>query len=322
MNKIKIILAAFAFVAAGTVSAQSLTDVNAKFTEAAAAMQAKDFDKAIPLFEQVIDEGMDVEGAESLVAGAKKYLPQAVFVKGGMAFQQDKLDDALSNFTKASELAELYGEVGVLNNARSWIGKTVMKQGADAFNNKDYATAAAIFQKGYDANPNDTDVALNLALSYSELGEYAKGNEVYKSIIALEGQNSRFDEAVATAKQQFTNYNMYRASESAQSKNYADALAATEDVLAVIPNSPEATMLRLQTYNNMKDYNKVIETGDAAIAAQTDPVQQSSANFLIGAAYQNKENYAKATEYYKKVTAGPNADDAKAQITELAKLNK
>ncbi len=322
MNRIKIILAAFALVAAGTVSAQTLTDVNAKFTEAATAMQAKDFNKAIPLFEQVIDEGLDIEGAESLVAGAKKYLPQAVFVSGGMAFQQDKLDVALANFTKAADLAELYGEVGILTNARSWIGKTVMKQGADAFNNKDYAAAAAIFQKGYDANPNDMDVALNLAMSYSELKEYDKGNEVYNGIIALEGQDPRFDEAVATAKEQFTNYNMFRASECAQNKDYAGALTAADDVLSVIPNSPEASMLRLQTFNSQKDYNRVIEFGDATAALQTDPEQQSSANFLVGAAFQNKENYAKAIEYYKKVTAGANAETAKAQITELAKLNK
>ena len=318
MSKIKIILAAFALVTAGTVSAQDLTEVTAKFTEAATAMQAKNYNTAIPLFEQVIDEGMDVEGAESLVAGAKKYLPQALFVSGGMAFQQDRLDDALANFAKAADLAELYGEVGVLNNARSWIGKTVMKQGADAFNSKDYTTAAAIFQKGYEASPNDTDVALNLALSYSELGEYDKGNEVYKSIIALEGQNSRFDEAVATAKEQFTNYNMYRASESAKNKNYAGALAAADDVLAVLPGNPQAMLLRLQTYNSMKDYNKVIEAGDATIALQTDPGAVSEANFLVGVAYQNKENKAKAIEYYKKVD-GDQSAAAKAQITELQK---
>lgn len=318
MNRIKILFALFALAAAGTVSAQSLTDVNTKFSEAAAAMQAKDFNKAIPLFEQVIDEGLDIEGTESLVAGAKKYLPQAVFMKGGGAFQGGNLEAALAEFTKAAELAELYGEVGVLNNARTWIGRTVTAQGADAFNNKDYATAAAIFQKGYEASPNDTGVALNLALSYSELGEYAKGNEVYKNIIALEGQNSRFDEAVAEAKTKFTEYNLYRASESAKNKAYDEVLVAVDDILAVIPASPEATMLRLQTYNNMSNYDKVIEFGDATVAAQTDPAQQSTANFLIGVAYQNKENKAKAIEYYRKVT-GDQAAAAQAQIAELSK---
>jgi tetratricopeptide (TPR) repeat protein len=322
MNKIKLMLTAFAVMAVGALSAQTLTDINTKFSEAAAAMSAKDFNKAATLFEQVIDEGLDVEGADELVLGAKKYLPQAIFVQGGAAFQQGKLDDALAKFSKAAELAELYGEVSVLNNARLWLGRTVLKQGADAFNNKDYATAAAIFQKGYEGNPNDTDVALNLAMSYSEMGDYAKGNEVYKNIIALEGQNSRFDEAVARAKSEFTTYNLLRASAAAQDKDYANALVAAEDILAVLPANPEAMMLRLQTYNSMKNYPKVIELGDEAAAAQTTDEMKSSAYFLVGAAYQNSENYPKAIECYQKVTAGGNVDAAKAQIVELQKIKK
>jgi tetratricopeptide (TPR) repeat protein len=322
MNKIKIILVAFAIIAVGNISAQSLTDINTKFSEAAAAMSAKDFTKAATLFQQVIDEGTTVEGAEEMVLGAQKYLPQAFFVQGGTAFQQGKLDEALAKFTQAAAFAEEYGQVGVLNNARTWIGRTVLKEGADAFNNKDYATAAAIFEKGYAGNPNDTGVALNLAMSYSEMGEYVKGNEVYKGIIALEGQNSRFDEAVARAKSEFTTYNLLRASNSVQDKAYEDALAATEDIIAVLPDSPEATMLRLQTYNTLKNYAKVIELGDATADAQLSDEMKSSANFLIGAAYQNTENYAKATEYYQKVTAGDNVAAAKAQIAELAKIKK
>ncbi|MDR0907405.1 MAG: tetratricopeptide repeat protein [Rikenellaceae bacterium] len=322
MNKIKFTLAVFAIFAVTAISAQSLTDINTKFSEAAAAMGAKDFAKAATLFEQVIDEGLDVEGAEEMVLGAKKYLPQAIFVQGGAAFQKGSLDDALAKFSQAASLAELYGEVGVLNNARTWIGRTVLKQGADAFNNKDYATAATIFQKGYEGNPNDTAVALNLAMSYSEMGDYAKGNEVYQSIIALEGENSRFDEAVARAKSEFVTYNLVRASKSAQDKAYDEAITATEDILAVLPANPEAMMLRLQTYNSTKNYPKVIELGDATAAAQTDAALKSVANFLVGAAYQNSENYGKATEYYQKVTAGDNVAAAKAQIAELAKITK
>jgi tetratricopeptide (TPR) repeat protein len=322
MNKIKFMLTAVAVMAVGVLSAQTLTDMNTKFSEAAAAMGAKDFNKAATLFEQVIDEGLNVEGADELVLGAKKYLPQAIFVQGGIAFQQGKLDDALAKFTQAAGLAELYGEVGVLNNARTWIGRTVLKQGADAFNNKDYATAATIFQKGYEGNPNDTDVALNLAMSYSEMGDYARGNEVYKGVIALEGQNSRFDEAVARAKSEFTTYNLLRASAAAQNKAYDDALVAAEDILAVLPANPEAEMLRLQTYNSMKNYPKVIESGDEAAAAQVSDEMKSSANFLVGVAYQNSENYPKAIEYYQKVTAGGNVDAAKAQIVELQKIKK
>lgn len=322
MKKMKFVLAAiFAVAAAGTLFAQTpLAEVNLKFTEAASAMQAKDFVKASTLFEKVIDEGLDTAGAEALVAGAKKYLPQAIFMMGGAATQQGKLDEALGHFTKASELAELYGEVAVLNNARTWIGRTVIAQGANAFNNKDYATAAAIFQKGYDGNPNDMQVALYLAQSYSGLKEYDKSCEIYKNIIKLDGRDARFDEAVAKAKENFRLDNLERASEAAKGGDFQGAVDAMDVMLEVMPEDADAHMTRLQAYNSLKNYAKMIEIGDAAIAAQTDDAQRSNANYFVGIAYNNTENAARAIQYLTKVTAGPNAAAAKAMIPELQKV--
>ena len=57
----KLLVTAFALVAAMTLSAQDLTTV---YNEGAAAFGAKDFATAAAKFEQVIDEGVDTEGAE------------------------------------------------------------------------------------------------------------------------------------------------------------------------------------------------------------------------------------------------------------------
>ncbi len=319
MKNLKIALAAIAIFAAGAVSAQTVADVNAKFTEAADALKAKNFAVAVPLFESVIDEGLATDGAESLVEGAKKALPTAVFQYGGSQFQGGDLDGALASFSRAAELAELYGNAGVLNNARTWIGRTVLRQGADAFNAKDYAAAAAIFAKGYEGNPNDTAVATNLAMSYIGMGDYAKGNEVYKAIIALGGQDSRFAEAAAKAATQFSQDNVVRATEAAKAGDYAAAVAAANEVVAALPTDALANMTLLQAYNSMKNWNGVIAAGDAAVAAQTADDMRSNANYLVGAAYQNIQNYAKAIEYYRGVTTGPNAAAAKTQIAELQK---
>lgn len=322
MNKFKIVLTAMALVGAASLSAQDLSDLTAKYSEAAEALKVRNFTAAVPLFEQVIDAGEDIEGAESIVAGAKQALPQAVFLTGGAAFQGGKLDDALASFTKAATLAELYGNAGVLNNSRMWIGRTVLKQGADAYNAKDYAAAAAIFQKGYDGNPKDTAVAMNLARSYIGLGDYAKGNEVYRAVIALGQGDSRFAEAAAAATASFTEDNIFRAAEAAKNNDFAGAITAADDVIATIPADPVAHMTRLQAYNSTKNYAKVVELGDDAVAAQTTDEGRSGANFLVGAAYQNQSNWAKALEYYRRVTAGPNVAAAKAQVTELQKVVK
>ena len=40
--------------------------------------------------------------------------------------------------------------------ANGWVAKIYQIQGGDAFNNKDYATAAGVFEKGYKADPDNT----------------------------------------------------------------------------------------------------------------------------------------------------------------------
>jgi tetratricopeptide (TPR) repeat protein len=138
----------------------------------------------------------------------------------------------------------------------------------------------------------------------------------------LEGKHSSYEEPVANAKEKYVYYNLVKASAEAGDNNFTEALATLDDIMEVVPGSPEANMLRLQTLNNMKNYDGVIASGDAAAAVQTTPEAQSNAYFLVGAAYQNKENAASAIEYYKKVTDGPSMATAKAQITELAKVLK
>jgi len=319
MKKLKIVLAAAALVAAGSVSAQDLSAITAKYTEAAEALNAKNFAAAVPLFEAVIDQGIDIEGAEELVAGAKAALPQALFMVGGASVQGGKLDEALAAFTKSAQLAELYGDTATLPKAQQWVGRTVMSQGGAAFNNKDFAAAAAIFKKGYDANPKDTAVAINLALSYSGMGDYTKSAEIYKAVIALAAEDSRFEADAAKARENYSLDVLSSASASAKAGDFAAAAAATDSLLAVIPGDAPAQLMRLQAYNSLKNYAKVTELGEAAAAAQTTPETASDAWFLVGAAYQNQSNWAKAIEAYRKVTAGSNMAAAKAQIPELQK---
>jgi tetratricopeptide (TPR) repeat protein len=322
MNKLKIALAAAAIAVAGTVSAQDLTAINAKYAEAAEAIKTKNFASAATLFEQVINEGMDVDGAEGMVEGAKQYLPTSIFQSGLPLAQGGKLDEALAAFTRAAELSELYGNVATLNNARTMIGRVVMMQGAEAFNSKDYATAAAIFQKGYDANPNDTALGLNLAMSYSGLKDFAKSGEIYKNIIALGEKDSRFAENAAKARENWSLDALEKASESAKAGDYQAAIDATDELLSVIPDDAAANITRLQAYNSMKNYTRVVELGESAAAAQTSDAARSDVWYLVGAAYQNQQNLPQAIAAYGKVTAGDNVAAAKAQITELQKVGK
>lgn len=317
----KLLVLAIVLLAAGSLSAQ---DVTAIYNEAGAAYNAKDFAGAAAKFEQVIEQGMDNEDAASQVATAKKTLPTCYFMMGGGAIRTKKYDEALKNFTKSAELAELYGDMSQMAKANGWVAKIYQIQGGEAFNNKDYATAASVFEKGYKADPDNTDMALNLAMSYCEMfmntgdmAQYEKGMDVYEAIAAK--THPKYAEAAAKAKEMMALYTTNMVAKLQEANNFDGIIAAADAMLAKNPTSALAEKVRLQAYANKKDFSKVIELADGAANAQTDPEDKSLMYLTLGAAYNAKEMKPQAIAAFQKVTAGPAVESAKAALAELTK---
>ncbi len=312
----KLFVSMVALLATITLSAQDLTTV---YNDAVAAYSAKDFAKAIPAFEQVIDLGLDSEesSAAGFVATAKKSIPTCYYMLGGGAMKAKNYDLALENFTKSAEIAELYGEVAQMNKSNVWIGKLYQVQGGEAFNAKDYATAATIFEKGYKANPRNTDMALNYAMSLCESGNYLKGMEVYEDLAAL--PVSKFEAVVAKAGEMMNLYTNNEVAKLQGASNFDGIITMAETMLSKNPASPLAEKIRLQAYSGKKDYAKVIELGSNAAEIQTNPHDKSLMYYTLGAAYNAREMKPQAIEAFKKVTEGPAAENAKAALVDLQK---
>lgn len=317
----KLFLSILAVLALGWASAQTSTnEVVTKYNEAAAAMQAKDWGKALPLLEQVVDKGIDSEDNTVLnyVQAAKKSIPTCYHNLGTAAASQKAFDKAIEYLNKAAEKAELYGNNQARNKANVILAKVYQVQGGEAFNNKDYAAAAEVFAKGYAANPRNTDMALNLAMSYCEMGEYEKGMEIYNNICALPA-TERYAAAIAKANEMKA---LYTNNEVAKLQGAGDndaIIAMADKMLAADPSSALAEKIRLQAYNNKKDYAKVIELGESAALAQTDEADRSDVYFMLGAAYNAKEMKEQAVATLKKVTAGNSVEAAKKALADLVK---
>ncbi|GEM_PF-37224 len=316
MNKIKIFAAVVvAMFASASLFAQDVNTVKAKYNEAAAKISAKDFNAAITLLDEAVNLGLETEGAEETVDAAQKLLPVCYFQSGLGLAKAKQLDAALEKFTKAAELGELYGDAKSARNANTMIARVYTMKGADAFNSKDFATAASIFANGYAANPNDTKLALNLAMSYCEMGDLVKGGEVYKQILSL--THSKYDADKATAKEKFTNYLLAAASTNATESKFDEALVYTNEIIALDSLSAVGNKLLVQLYNSKQDYAKVAELAGNAAALQATPEEQSDLYYMQGAALSNSDKLPEAIEAYKKVTAGNNVANAAEQIKAL-----
>ncbi len=289
-----------------------------KYGSAAELIGAKQFDQAIPVLEAVVSEGLDAgPDAAEIVSNAQKILPQAYFQSGLNQAKLENWDEAISLLQKAVDKGELYGVRAAVQNSRTMIGRAYTAMAGDAFNNKDYAKAAEIFAKGYEADPNNTDLALNLAKSYAEMKDYENANKVYGEVMAL--THSKYEDAVAQAKTDMQYYQSVAVSDAISTGDQAAADKMMEDILATDPANAVINLMLIQTATNQQKWDRVIQYGEKAAEAQTDEELKSNAWFLLGAAYQNKENKAKAIETYRKVTVGPNVATAKAQIAALSK---
>ena len=316
MNKIKLFATlAVALFASATLSAQDVASVTAKYNEAVQKVQAKDYNAAITILDETINMGLETEGAEETVDLAQKLLPACYFQSGLGLVKAGKLDESLERFNKAAQMGELYGDTKNMRNANTMIARVYTMKGADAFNNKDYATAASIFANGYAANPNDTKLALNLAMSYCEMGDLTKGGEVYKQIMGL--THSKYDADTAKAKESFTNYLLIAASNNAAESKFDEALVYTSEIIAMDSLCAVGNKLMVQLYNSKQDYAKVGELGGVAAALQATPEEQSDLYYMQGAALSNTDKLTEAIEAYKKVTAGNNVANAAEQIKAL-----
>lgn len=314
----KIFVMVVALMAAFTLSAQEV-DVKAVYNEAAAAYGAKNHKLAIEKFDQVIELGMDSEdpAVASLVATAKKTIPGCYYQLGGRAVQAKNYDEALKNFQLSAEMAELYGDMPRMQKSKQWVAKVYQIQGGDAYNSKDYATAAGIFAKGYEADPDNTGMALNLAMSYCELGEFEKGVEVYEAVAAK--THPKYADDAAKAKEMMALYTNNKVAELQGAGDFDGIIALADKQLEKNPANAIFQLVRVQAYLGKKDYAKVIELAPAAAEAQTDEADKSTVYYQLASAHNALSQRDQAIAAFQKVTAGPAAENAKAALAELNK---
>ncbi len=315
----KIVLMVAALLTIGVAAAQNSQEVIAKFNDGVTSLKSKDFVKAAGLLEDVISLGMDSEDSNVLncVENSKKYLPLCYRSQGMAAASKGDFNGAIDKLNVAAMKAELYGNSGELQKVKAVLGKVYKAQGGTAFNNKDYAAAAEVFAKGYEANPRDTEMALNLAMSYCEMGEYQKGMDVYNNICAMPAE--KYAEPIAKAQEMKALYTNNQVAKLQAAGDHDGVIAMAESILATDPTSALAEKIRINAYNSKKDYDKVIELGETAAMAQVDAEDKSDVYFILGAAYNVKEMKPQAIAALQKVVAGGSVEAAKSAIADLTK---
>ena len=310
----KIILTLVALFGATSVFAQ--TDVVATFQQGLGNAKAGNYTEAIAQFEEVIEASYDIDepdaNQQKAIVGSKKFMVTCYNKMGVAAVNAKSYEDAISHFTNAANYAELYEDVAGMNKNKSLIGQVYQVQGADAFNSEDYATAIAVFSKGYEADPRNTDMALNLAESYFRSDMYQDGMRICTAISSLNAD--KYAEAIAEAQAKMDMYTNNEVAKLQMANDYDGIIAMAEQ----LDDAAMAQKITMQAYYGKKDYAKMVEISEAALAAQTTDEGRSDVYYLLGVAYNEMEKFDNAIAAMKNVTAGTNVANAQAVIAALS----
>ncbi len=317
----KLFLTVVALVGATSLFAQ--TDIVATFQQGLANAKGGNLTEALEQFNTVIDAYYDLDepdaNAEKAFAGAKRYIVTCYNMLGGKAFNAKDYDTAVGYFTQAADAAELYDDIANANKNRSFIGMCFEYKGADAFNSGDYKTAIEVFSQGYAADNRNTSMALNLAESYFKSDMYQEGMKVCSEIAKL--NPDKFEEAIAAANEKMDMYTNNEVAKLQMAKDYDGIIAMAEQ----LPDAAMAQKVIMQAYYGKKNYDKMIEIYEEALAAQTTDEGRSDIHYWVGVAYNEKIEGAvnaeivknQALTAFRKVTAGKNVENAKSVIQQL-----
>ena len=309
----KLFLTVVALMGATTLFAQSELVVN--FQQGLANAKTGNYSEAISQFQAVVDASFDVDTEDpndlKAIAGSKKFIVTCYNKMGIAAINAKQYEEAITNFTEAANMAELYEDVASMNKNRTLIGQVYEVQGADAFNSGDYATAIDVFSKGYEADPRNTGMALNLAESFFRSDLYQEGMQICANICTLNAD--KYADAQTEARAKMDMYTNNQVAKFQMANDYDGIIALAEQ----LADAAMAQKITIQAYLAKKDYNKVIELSEAALAAQATDEGRSDIYYLVGVAYNEKSMFDQAIAAWKNVTAGNNVENAAAYIKAL-----
>jgi tetratricopeptide (TPR) repeat protein len=314
----KLIMTVVALMGATALFAQ--TDVVATFQQATANAKASNYTEAIAQFEAVIEAGRDIMDPDAnqlkAIQGSKKFIVTCYNKMGVAAVNAKEYEAAIEHFTNAANYAELYEDAAAMNKNKSMIGQVYQVQGADAFNNEDYATSIEVFSKGYAADPRNTEMALNLAESYFRSDMYQEGMKICTKIAGMNAE--KFAEAITEAKAKMDMYTNNEVAKLQMANDYDGIIA----MAAELEDAALAAKITMQAYYGKKDFGKMVEYSAVALEAQTTDEGRSDINYLLGVAYNEMGQFDAAIAAMQKVTAGNNVANAAAVIEVLAAQKK
>lgn len=214
---------------------------------------------------------------------------------GKKAFEEKRYDTALQYLEKVagekSTFADVFNMLGLIY-----------------YNNSRFEDAINSFKKALEINPNYTEVSLNLAVVYNELGQFDKSSDIY--MMAKEARKETHSYLDPYVKGKLANMHAGLGTIYKDLGFYNEAVGEYQKALLLRPEFVDLKSDLGAVYRDMKDYANAIRELEEAINLNPD---YPMSRIQLGLTYYTMGQHEKAkTEWLKVLRKSP--DNKMAQM--------
>jgi tetratricopeptide (TPR) repeat protein len=296
--------------------AQTLQEVTDARNKGAELMAAGDYDGAITELEKCVDlakkVGADADEHRLVAEGA---LPNLYLQKADKILDTKDYPAALKALEAAKAAAGKYNSEDVKAKVEKSIPLVYLAVGSADFQAKKFPDAIKSLDQATSLDPDMARAYFIKGASYQSLKEDDKMIENYK--LAIEKAKAAGDASTAkSATSQLNKFFFNNGITAMKVKKWDEAIASFNKAVEVDPTYADAYYRMTSCYNNKKDWNNAITSGEKALKlrAGDDAKATDGIYYELGTAYAGKNDNGKACESFKKVVNEPFLKGAKYQI--------
>ena len=296
---------------AGTLSAQTLTDVINEFNTGVEKLNSQEYDVALEHFNQVLTMA-EVVGAEAndMKAQAEKQIPATYYRQATTFMKRKQYDNAIPYLENTVTTATLYNNnEDISKKASGYLPQLYVRQGNQDWKNKSYDAAIEYFDKALALNENIYQAYQGKGMVYLDMDESDLMLESFAK--AKEGATAKNDTKTVGKINGVIDsyYNKFIMEEVSaidpEENDYTYVVEACENALAANPDNPRALYNLAMVANKTDQSEQAIEYAQKALLYEKETIWLSAINFELGSAYQSTKQYDEACEALQKVTEDP-----------------
>ncbi len=316
-----------AILMAGSLSAQTLTDVINEFNTGVEKLNNQEYEVSVEHFNQVLALAETVgDDANDIRSQAQTQIPKAHYRQATTFMKRKKYDNAIPCLQKTVESSTEFGNnEDIKGKSLNYLPQLHIMEGNRHWKIKEYDVSLKHFDSALGLNENlykahlgkglvfldqdETDMMLE-EFNLAKEGAIAKNDT--KTINQINGKIDSYYNEFITEEMEMVD---------PEENDYTYVIEASENALSANSENPRALYHIALVNNKTGEFEAAIDYALKALQFESESVWISAINFELGTAYQNSVEYDKACEAMKKVMEEPFLTRAEKKIGSIPGCN-